>query len=479
MFNVTAFERLRRWLVVNDQFDPRLLIIQAVNEAGVEAVVQLIADISSARRAPSNNTCVVGTASLFCLGPEIAQKSVMLPSTVCRTAVDLFKFIRLVRANRGWGNTLRRAVALWYDKEPERLVWNVLKYNRRESYRHRDVLRLAHPIPKSDAQNKVFQWILTGKYTQDDRIAGLIQAVATARRTEPSLAGIVTLNGIIHEIGLPITMLPTWWRQLPNAGIIWNKLLETGMGGMAIMREIKNMLNPAHAQLLEPTLIQRMSEPDFGKQVHPALLLLRWNDLANNGHVFHFTRPIQQAFDIAFSNAVASQQPTAKRIVLGLDASGSMRRNMTKEGELSALTAQCAVAIALVRVEPRLDLIAFNSNPHYIQTTPDMALSQLINRVTAISGKTNCAAPIEWAMENHVDADAFVVFTDEEHLTGRTPAQALQHYYALNNKMPWHITCAMTSSALTTADPGNPYMVDLPAFDLNTPTTVSTILRDF
>ena len=87
----------------------------------------------------------------------------LLSPQVCRIGTHLFHFAEYVNALRGWGRGLRNAVGRWYlDQEADKLAYQVVKYQQRDSWSHGDLLRLAHPKAPSAEHEAVFRWILSG-----------------------------------------------------------------------------------------------------------------------------------------------------------------------------------------------------------------------------------------------------------------------------------------------------------------------------
>jgi hypothetical protein len=73
---------------------------------------------------------------------------------------------------RGWGPALRKAIAHWYTaKTPiDRLGYQLVKYQQRGGWSHRDLFRLAH-VPMNHA---VARWITGAEYGEHNvkRYAG-------------------------------------------------------------------------------------------------------------------------------------------------------------------------------------------------------------------------------------------------------------------------------------------------------------------
>ena len=74
------------------------------------------------------------------------------------------RFIKYARAlGQKWGRAQRRAVSKWYtEQDPGKLAMAVTKYQTRESYSHRDILRLAHPTTKDPLICFLFDYITHG-----------------------------------------------------------------------------------------------------------------------------------------------------------------------------------------------------------------------------------------------------------------------------------------------------------------------------
>ena len=94
-------------------------------------------------------------------------------------------------------------------------------------------------------------------------------------------------------------------------------------------------------------------------------------------------------------------------------------------------------------------------------------------------GATDCAQPMIYALENRVDVDVFIVYTDCETWIGNIhPAQALRNYREQRNipeaKL---IVCAMTSNGFTIADPTDRGMLDMVGFDSAAPEIIAQFAK--
>jgi 60 kDa SS-A/Ro ribonucleoprotein len=123
-------------------------------------LLELLLDVSVKGRAPKQNSTLFALAAVFAFG-DAAAKSLARDhfNEIVRTGTMLFQFVSYAEQLRGWGPSLRKAVAGWYEgKDAIGLSYQLVKYRQREGWTHRDVLRSAHPRAH-DAEKKVlYDW---------------------------------------------------------------------------------------------------------------------------------------------------------------------------------------------------------------------------------------------------------------------------------------------------------------------------------
>lgn len=160
-FQLDPFQRLERFLILGAEggtyyASERKLVVENAGcvrqclDANPAKAVQLIRDISVQGRAPKNDAAIFALA-LAAAHPNPLARQLALDAmpAVCRTGTHLFQFVEAVDGLRGWGRGLRSGLGRWYEgKTPEQLAYQVLKYQARNKWSHRDVLRLAHLTPR-------------------------------------------------------------------------------------------------------------------------------------------------------------------------------------------------------------------------------------------------------------------------------------------------------------------------------------------
>ena len=145
----------------------------------------------------------------------------MLDTRNIKNARELVEFVRLQTASRGWGRGLRNAVAEWYMRQPlSKLAVEVLP----DLPIHRQIVRRAHPKPRTLAQNAFFQWVTTGELghlaTPELRAEHLsvVDAVERLHATNDLHEAV----RLIEEYDLAPELVPPRWKQSAR---VWEALL--------------------------------------------------------------------------------------------------------------------------------------------------------------------------------------------------------------------------------------------------------------
>ena len=138
-------------------------VVTCLAEDGAR-VVRRTVEISESGRAPKNDPALFVLAMAAGLGDDATRAAALASlERVARTGTHLFHFLQYVKAFRGWGRGVRSAVGRWYTrKSPRELEYQLLKYQARDGWAHRDALRLAHPKAPSSEHDALFRFATRG-----------------------------------------------------------------------------------------------------------------------------------------------------------------------------------------------------------------------------------------------------------------------------------------------------------------------------
>lgn len=492
-FTADMWTRLERFLILgssggsyyvgeNDLTKQNVDNVRACIAADGLRTVQAIRDISLAGRAPKNDPALYALALAASTKDQktVAAALAALPA-VARIGTHLFTFAAFVDTMRGWGPALRRAVGAWYLEKPaEKLAYQLVKYQSRGGWSHRDLLRLTHPKAKDTDHSVVLRWAVKGS----DLVDNLILPSFIAGFEDAKTADEKTLISLIRSHGLTREMIPTERQKSPA---VWEALLEKmPMGAM-----IRTLGRMGASGLLAPLsdasrkITAQLSDREALRQarVHPiqvlAALLTYKTGHGQKGSLSWTPVPqVVDALNDAFYSAFEFVEPTGKRFYPGIDVSGSMK--MGQVGGLEGLTPNmgaAAMAMLIARTEQNYFIGGFATSFVDLGISRSDRLDAAMQKANRDFGGTDCAVAIRHALAKKVPVDAFVIITDGETWAGDEHAcQSIVDYRnrtGIDAKLIVMNMVANRTRLTETTDAGS---LDVVGFDASVPAVISGFL---
>jgi 60 kDa SS-A/Ro ribonucleoprotein len=522
-FKVTGDARLHRFLTLGTEGGTYYATEQKITKNNAEVVlgwarqdartlVSRLMDVSVQGRAPRNNAALFALAAAAGLGNDEGRKASFgaLPY-VARTGTHLYTWAGYSQQFRGWGRGMRRAVSDWYlAKDADKLAYQMVKYRQRDGWKHRDLLRLAHPVfngttrDATPEQRALFEFACGNRRAFFDSLPLLatayLAALAIDRSTASTKAKAAAYVALIAEHpGLP-------WEALPDSALtqpdVWAELIRHGLPQTALMRQLPRLTtlgvltqlgtltDMVAAQLADPERLKRA-------RVHPVAVLLAAKTYASGRSVrgdssWQPVPKISDALDAAFYAAYGAVEPANKRTMVALDVSGSMG-SLAGGLPLSCREASVALALVTLATESQVLVTGFTAGGGYgyqtrwgsgydtsitpLNISSRQRLDDAVRTVSHLPfGGTDCALPMIWAQQNNVPVDTFLTVTDNETWAGNIhPHQALEAYRQKTGIGARLAVAAMTPTEFTIADPDDPGSMDVSGFD----SAVPTLLADF
>ena len=272
---------------------------------------------------------------------------------------------------------------------------------------------------------------------------------------------------------------------------IWLTLLET-MPLEALLRNLGKLTQIGVAAEKHREIVVRLTNQTevLKARIHPIKVLVAskvyTNGCGDSGSLTWTPNAyIGVALTDLFRISYGAVTPTGKRIMLGIDVSGSMSTPVLGSKVLTCRDASIAMALLYIETEKNVSAVAFSDTltdliaPSRFQLRRGMTLQQALTATHGMNfSSTDCVLPIQHAIKHNLQIDAFIVITDcETYAPNEHPQNALIRYRELTGIQAKLIVLGMTGNCFTIVDPTDRNTLNLAGFDTSTPEIASMFMR--
>lgn len=458
---------------------------------GVRVVDQIV-EVSLSGRAPKQEPAIIALALALKTGDDATRSAAeaAVPK-VCRIGTDLFHFAEAVQAFGGWGRRTRRAFARWYtEQDPTRLARGVSKFQSRDGWSHRDLLRLCKPSghARGGDLDRVLFWATKGwpgigdePPVESDPTRILWAFERAKRTTDPA-----EVARLVREFALPRECVPSESLNHPE---VWDALLHAG-NGMPLGALVRNLAKMTSIGLVAPLSDATRKVVDLlgdaknikRSRIHPIAVLTASRVYARGEGVKGSLRwtpvpVVVDALDAAFYAAFGNVEPTGKKLLIAVDSSSSMRSPEVATG-ISPAMAATAMALVHASIEPESHVVTFATNLKPITLTPRMSLNEALSVASRGTGEgTDCSVPMRYATSHKIPVDAFLVLTDNETWQGGHPIVALRQYREALARPALAVASAFASTKCSIFPEHDGGCLNVAGFDASVPSVVADFMR--
>ena len=495
VFPIDDWARLRRFLILGCEGgtfyegERKLTLenaecIRRCLQADGPRVVETIVAVSDGGLAPKNNAAVFALAIASKFGDEKTRRLAFdaMPK-VCRIGTHLFQFAEAREAiGGGWGRAMCRAIKTWYQR-PD-LVMQTLKYQQRDGWAHRDLMRLSHARDTTgifEAAGKPYENQVRARperksWADIPQAEGYlkVQGAKTAKEAAAAIA----------EFKLPREYVPT---QFLTEAVVWDALLPQ----MPLTALVRNLGNLSKCGLLVPLsdaaklVSKKLADGEHIKKsrLHPFAIALASKVYASGQSVkgAGVWKPVPQvitALDKAFDLAFHSVEPTGKRFLLAVDVSSSM--GYASDTHMTAAEGAAIMALTTARTEPNYYIMGFATQFRDLGITARDTLPSVMSKTTNQNfGGTDTSVAIQWAQREKIPVDVFVVYTDNATWAGDThTCVALKKYREALGVPAKLAVVAFTATGRSIADKDDPGSMDFVGMDASLPQALTAFVTE-
>jgi 60 kDa SS-A/Ro ribonucleoprotein len=494
-FDAGIWQMLRRCLIVGtaqstyyaDKKELTADFFDTVRQAVAENPIKVAEEIAYASDGKAiNNSAPLFALVLLSMGetPEAKKAFMEIFPSVVRTGSHFYEWLSYTKSLRGFGKAIKEVGTKWLSREDVKgLAYQLLKYQQRNGFSHRDALRLFHVKPPTEEHQLLFDWVVKGwEQLPKKSLSPAMEQIwwyewlkRNPKRTHEAIS-----NGrLTFEMAAPVgNMDVRAWQLLFDDMPIGATLRNLGS-----LTEIGVLRADALANLDRLEKMLNSGEYLRKGRIHPIDVLKALKTYASGGKLGRSQKtwtPVPRIVDIlekALELSFDVAEPTGKVFMHAVDISGSMSAAVV--GSIGLTCSEIATTMALVaaKAEKNYAIRGFSTQFRDLGITKqDTFRSALKKASNQTFGATDASVTYDWMMKNNFKADVVCFWTDSESWAGyKHPSQALAEYRRKVNPNVKAIYITLTPYNLTLVDPKDPLSWDMGGFDPSMPRLIQSI----
>ncbi len=494
MFDAGIWKMLRRCLLIGTAQSTYYAGKQELTEDFVTVVRQAIAKnprtvaeeilYASDGRAINNSAPILALVLLSMGEAPFAKKAFgeIFPQVV-RTGSHFYEWLNYTKSMRGFGKVVREAGKNWFLREDVKgLAYQLLKYQQRYDFSHRDALRLFHVKPPTQDHQQLFEWVVKGWEILPEEIpsAALAQIwwYEWLKRNPDHTPEAIAQGHLTHEMANPVgKMDKSAWQLLFNEMPIGALLRNLGS-----LTELGVLGSDERANLQRVEAVLNNKEHLRKGRIHPIDVLKALKTYQSGGRLGRSKKtwnPVDQIVDIlekAVELSFDVVQPTGKVFMHAVDVSGSMGSLIADMG-LSCCEVATTMALVTAKAEKNYMIRGFANDFRDLGITAKDSFSSAVRKASNQNfGGTDASVAYDWMIKNKFKADVVCFWTDSESWSGsRHPSQALAKYREKVNTNVKAVYITLAPYQITLVDPQDPLSWDLSGFDPGMPRIIQML----
>ncbi|KYN05003.1 PREDICTED: 60 kDa SS-A/Ro ribonucleoprotein-like [Cyphomyrmex costatus] len=439
---------------------------------------------------------------------------------ICASTPNFILFVKFVSKlcrekelnyiTQGWGHGLRKAINNWYlSKNPLDFIECVTKYKSRYGWKHKDIVKMAHPLGDSPESKMILKYIIHGLEKTKKDIADQVELPSNIVDLLKYMEEIedfkhcedeIRAASMLETCGFSLDHVPG---HLLKSKEVWNSLLMS-MDVIALLNNLQRIHNLGFLVINEPAVekvTERLTNSEYIEKsaVHPALIFITLKNYQCSGKCLTYEKrkvrelarrsippgfnpniKIMDALNEAFHLSFKNIQPTNLRYLVTISTNKSMEASTWQNGNMTGLETAALMALILLRSEENVTIATYrNVGIHPVNVFKTDSFEDILKTLKMVSlGSTNSSKPIFWATARSKQFDVFINIMDQILQKHDESQERLKSYKEdLNLPDTKLITCALCSSSPYRREHYDRHVLTINGFDATVPNVIQAFVK--
>lgn len=439
---------------------------------------------------------------------------------ICASTPNFILFVKFVSKlcrdkelnyiTQGWGHGLRKAINNWYlSKKPFDFIECVTKYKSRYGWKHKDIVKMAHPLGNSPESKVILKYIVHGlEKTKKDVTVDQMEETPDINQLLKYMEEVEDFKHCEDEVRAA-SMLETYGFSLDHvpghllrSKEVWNSLLMSMDVGVLLnnLQRIHNLGFLAADEPAAEKVTERLIDSHHVEtsKVHPALVFIILKNYQCSGKSLTYEKrkvrelakksippqfepnvkiidALNEAFLLSFKNI----QSTNLRYLVTISTK-SMETQTWQNGNMTGLETAALIAMILLRSEENVTIATFkNIGIYLVNVYKTDSFEDILKILKGMPiGSTNSSKPILWAKKQSKQYDVFINIMDQIFQKHDESQDNLMSYKEhMNLPHAKLITCALCSSSPYCKEHYDQHVLTINGFDATVPNVIQAFAK--
>ncbi|KAG5326532.1 RO60 protein, partial [Acromyrmex heyeri] len=410
--------------------------------------------------------------------------------TICASTPNFILFVKFVSKlcrekelnyiTQGWGHGLRKAINNWYlSKKPLDFIECVTKYKSRYGWKHKDIVKMAHPLGNSPESKIILKYVIHGleKIKKDmaaDQIEEISPNINELLKYMEEIEDFkhcedeVRAASMLETFGFSLDHVPG---HLLKSKEVWNSLL-ISMDIVVLLNNLQRIHNLGFLVTDEPAVekvTERLTNSQYVERsaIHPALIFITLKNYQCSGKCLTYEK--RKVRELA-----------KKSVPPGFDPNIKIMDALNEAFHLSFKLFHKLCSLIIINLIDNITIATFKNVGIYILNVykTDSFEDILKTLKTAPLGSSNQSKPILWAKKQSKQYDVFINIIDQilqKH--DESQENLISYKEHLNLPDTKLITCALCSPSPYRKEHYDRHVLTINGFDATVPNVIEAFAK--
>lgn len=292
----------------------------------------------------------------------------------------------------------------------------------------KDVLRITHPKPKSEYQNKLYRYLIYGEVGKELNQIYALKKLLQKKDFDEEAIELMKASHATWEVAIS---------HFGNKAEVWDALELPFMAGL---RNLRNLLESGAYKTLDEVIEKLKGEYSVAKsKQYPFRFFSAYREIVNiHGIPLNYKNKVLHALEIAMILSIKNIPKLDGKTAIIVDTSGSMTNYLSEKSYTTYMDISTLMGALSHYISDNSLVIAFATNAEVVDLDKDGSIFENMDKIRKayVGSGTYVEEAINVLEKSGFEPDRILLFSDMQcySYSGTNTRNSISHYLAKHNQ---------------------------------------------